>query len=178
MNAPTSINIVQGEKRVKQLFCCFYKLNPYFFLLSTKNGNESDSDANSNESPEHYQPISAVEDNYDNSDGEHHVEFHQLPNAKNGISYLDLNDSVKQKISDEEEEGEEDEERMRETSIRRAFSEEENQRSAPLTVENATRVMEAMCGVSFGGVAPDWVAEVPEDCWIDQLHRLRQTPNT
>ncbi|KAE9598649.1 hypothetical protein Lal_00022531 [Lupinus albus] len=149
-----------------------------------ENGNGSDSDTNSDESQEYYQPISAVDDGDGNSDGEHGDEFNQLPNgycvhdgAENGISYLDLNDSVEHK-SDDEEEGEDEEERTRDASIRRAFREDENRRSAPLTVENATRVMEAMRGVSFCGVAPDWVAEFPEDRWIDQLHRLRQSPNT
>jgi len=38
--------------------------------------------------------------------------------------------------------------------------------------------MEAMRGVSFAGVVPDWAARDPDDNWIDQLRRLRRTPNT
>ncbi|CAL0334968.1 unnamed protein product [Lupinus luteus] len=153
MNGTTSIDIVQ------------------------ENGNGSDSDTNSDESQEYYQPISAVDDGDGNSDGEDGVELNQLSNGycvhdgvENGILHLDLNGNVEQKSDDEEE-------RTRDASIRRAFREDENRRSAPLTAENATRVMEAMRGVSFCGMAPDWVAEFPEDRWIDQLHRLRQSPN-
>lgn len=157
------------------------------FVLYTDNSNGSDSDTNPDEAPEYYQPISAVGDDDDgdvNSDEEHSHHFHQLPNgycshqAENGMSSLDLNDDVDQMSSEEDEE--EEEERMREASewaIRRAFSEDENRRNAPLSAENATRVREAMRGVSFGGVVPDWAAQVPEDRWIDQLRRLRQPPN-
>ncbi|XP_061359938.1 uncharacterized protein LOC133303982 [Gastrolobium bilobum] len=150
-----------------------------------ENGNGSDSDANSDDAPEYYQPISAVDDD-GNSDGEHGVEFHQLPNgyssghgvAENGISSLDLNDDVEHKSSDEEEEEEERSGEEFESAIRSALREDENRRNAPLTVDNATRVMEAMRGVSFAGVAPDWVAQIPEDSWIDHLRRLRQPPHT
>ncbi|KAJ1384529.1 hypothetical protein SESBI_42475 [Sesbania bispinosa] len=121
-----------------------------------ENGNGSDSDANSDDAPEYYQPISAVDDD-GISDGENGVEFRQLPNgyggAENGISSLNLNDG-------------------------RALSEDENRRNAPLTTENATRVREAMRGVSFAGTAPDWASQVPEDRWIERLRRLRQSPNT
>ena len=150
-----------------------------FFIFGVENGNGSDSDTNSADD-EYYQPISAVDS--DNEDG---VEFQQLPNGyclhhhgetQNGISSLDLNDVVEQKSSDEDEE--EGEERSRREAIGRAFREDENRRNAPLSTENATRVMEAMRGVSFGGVAPDWADRVPEDRWIDQLRSLRQSPNT
>lgn len=60
------------------------------------------------------------------------------------------------------------------TAIRRAFREDESRRNAPLTAENAMRVREAMRGVSFAGLAPDWAHQVPEDQWIDRLRRLRQ----
>ncbi|OMP02405.1 hypothetical protein COLO4_11142 [Corchorus olitorius] len=83
------------------------------------------------------------------------------------------NDLIEGDVAEEEEE----EERMREasdTAIRRAFREDESRRSAPLTPENAMRVREAMRGVSFAGLAPDWVGQVPEDRWIDQLRRLRE----
>ncbi|WJZ89160.1 hypothetical protein VitviT2T_008399 [Vitis vinifera] len=148
------------------------------------NGGGSDSDTNSEDSPEYYQPISAVDSdgeasdqvNSDEDHEEHASDFHRLPNgycghvAENGVSSLNLNDDVEE---------EHEEERMRETSdsaIRRAFREDESRRNAPLTPENAMQVMEAMRGVSFGGLAPDWAGHVPEDRWIDQLRRLRQPP--
>ena len=70
---------------------------------------------------------------------------------------------MEQNCSSEDEE-EEEEERMIEASesaIRRAFSEDENRRNAPLSAENAVRVMEAMRGVSFGGTVPAWAAQFP-----------------
>lgn len=88
--------------------------------------------------------------------------------VENAVSSLRLNED-------------EDEERMREASdsaIRMAFREDETRRNAPLSPENAMRIMEAMRGVSFGGVAPDWTRIVSEDRWIDQLRRLRQTPSS
>lgn len=64
-------------------------------------------------------------------------------------------------------------EREREASISRAFREDESRRNAPLTAENASRVMDAMRGVRFPGSAPEWADEVAEDRWIDRLRRLR-----
>lgn len=93
--------------------------------------------------------------------------------TENGISSLDLNDVVEKSSSDEEDEDERSTE-----EVDRAGMEDENHRIAPLTEENATRVMEAMRGVSFAGVVPDWAARDPDDNWIDQLRRLRRTPNT
>ena len=81
---------------------------------------------------------------------------------------MDLND----------EEDEEENERMREALAERAFNEDESRRRAPLTEENAMRVMEAMRGISFGGSTPDWVGQVPEDRWIDQLANIRHAPST
>ncbi|XP_047177792.1 uncharacterized protein LOC124844825 [Vigna umbellata] len=142
-----------------------------------ENGNGSDSDVNSDDAPEYYQPISALDDD-ESSDG---GEFRQLPNGffvhgvtENGISSLDLNDVVEKSSSDEENE----EEESSTEEVDRAVVEDENRRNAPLTEENATRVMEAMRGVSFAGVVPDWAARDPDDRWIDQLRRLRGSPNT
>ncbi|XP_012078628.1 uncharacterized protein LOC105639243 isoform X2 [Jatropha curcas] len=146
------------------------------------NNSESDSDANHDVALQHYQPISAVDNNdgddFDqvNSDEEHYS--YSRGEAENGISSLHLNGDVEQKSSSDGEE-EEEEERIREASdsaILRAFREDENRRNAPLTAENATRVREGMRGISFGGSAPDWVGRVPEDQWINQLRRLRQPP--
>ncbi|KAK7301666.1 hypothetical protein RJT34_12537 [Clitoria ternatea] len=133
--------------------------------FTQENGNGSDSDKNSDQAPEYYQPISAADYN-GSSDGDHGDDFQQVANdyimhgmTQNGISSMDLNESVEQKSSDEEEEGEE-EERTREES-ERAITENENQRNTPLTAENTIRVMEAMHVVSFAVVPPDWANEVP-----------------
>ncbi|GAB2284735.1 hypothetical protein Dimus_019189 [Dionaea muscipula] len=80
-------------------------------------------------------------------------------------------------LIEEAERQEEEEERRRaasESAMRRAFQEDESRRNAPLTPENATRVIQAMRGISFGGSAPEWAHSLPEDRWIDQLRRLRQ----
>ncbi|CAL5202601.1 unnamed protein product [Lathyrus oleraceus] len=147
-----------------------------------ENGHGSDSDANSEDGLEYYQPISAVDDD-GSSDGEH-GEFQHLPNgysvhggAENGISTLDLNGGVEQKSSDGEEEEERSGEEF-ENEIRRALREDENRRTAPLSTENTTRVMEAMRGISFVGEVPQWASQVPEDRWIDQIRRRRQSSNT
>ncbi|KAG6680961.1 hypothetical protein I3842_13G068900 [Carya illinoinensis] len=150
----------------------------------------SDSDTNPDEAPEYYQPISAVDDDEVSSDEDHASGLHQhLTNggyytqseeAGNGIASLEINDD----LEEEEEKSSEDEEEERmslasdpDSAVVRAFREDESRRNAPLTPENATRVMEAMRGVSFGGVAPDWVGHVPEAQWIDRLRRLRQPPH-
>ncbi|KAK4427453.1 hypothetical protein Salat_1514200 [Sesamum alatum] len=141
----------------------------------------SDSDANSDDSPEYYQPISTVgsgdEDEDHDGDGvfpdqDPNRNFYHLPNGwvENGISSLDLSD----KDHESEEEEEEEEVMESERAIERAFGEDERRRNAPLTAENAVRVMEAMRGISFGGGAPDWAGQVPEDEWIDRLRRLRR----
>lgn len=159
----------------------------YATFAESNNGSGSDSDTNRDEAPEYYQPISAVDDDDDedeeglsdqvNSDEEHH--YPSLSNGyvnrlENGISSIHVVDSS---AEEEEEEVEVEVERMREasdTAIRRAFREDESRRNAPLTQENALRVREAMRGVSFSGLTPDWANQVPEDRWIDHLRRLRQ----
>ncbi|OMO82900.1 hypothetical protein CCACVL1_11677 [Corchorus capsularis] len=154
--------------------------SPNDLIEESNNGSGSDSDTNHDDAPEYYQPISAVDDDDDedqegfdgqvNSDEEHHnLSNGYVSRVENGISSLHVGD-----VAAEEEE---EEERMREasdTAIWRAFRDDESRRNAPLTPENAMRVREAMRGVSFAGLAPDWVGQVPEDRWIDQLRRLRQ----
>ncbi|KAL8205991.1 hypothetical protein R6Q57_009542 [Mikania cordata] len=130
----------------------------------------SDTETIPDESTDYYEPISngAIDDASDhNSDSDHEPNFHRLPNGdvENGINHLDL--------SNEEDE----EERMRE-EIQRAFREDESRRRAPLTHENTVRVMEAMRGISFGGLAPDWATNVPEDRWIDRLASIRQSSSS
>lgn len=135
---------------------------------------ESDSDSNSDDSPEYYQPLSTTGENEeeeegDVSDQDPNHNFHRLPNGwvENGVESLDL--------SDKDDEGEE-EAMESERAIERAFREDERRRNAPLPAENAVRVMEAMRGFSLGGggAAPDWAAQVSEDQWIDRLLRLRR----
>ncbi|KAI5576772.1 hypothetical protein POPTR_009G077700v4 [Populus trichocarpa] len=167
--------------------------------LLQDNNSESDTETNPDDTPEYYQPISAVD--YDdshsdqsNSDEEHHnnphfSDYHQhhLDNghcarqAEDGISTLNLNEDVEGKSSSSEDGDEEELEEERvgeesETAILRAFREDESRRNAPLTPENATRVMEAMRGVSLGSFVPDWAGGVGGEQWIDELRRLRQPP--
>lgn len=73
----------------------------------------------------------------------------------------------------DEDEEEVERERGREATILRAFREDESRRNAPLTAENASRVMDAMRGVRFAGSAPEWADQVGEDRWVDGLRRLR-----
>ncbi|XP_060204241.1 uncharacterized protein LOC132632358 [Lycium barbarum] len=147
-----------------------------------ENAAGSDSDSNPDDSPEYYQPISSTPDDDQNSDDDEECHessnFHRLPNGyancvENGIPSLDLSD-----VDDEVEEEEEEIIAASDTAVRRAFREDESRRNSPLTEENATRVMEAMRRVSFGGVAPDWTSQLPEDQWIDHLRRLRTPPPT
>uniref|UniRef100_A0A2N9IP73 Uncharacterized protein n=1 Tax=Fagus sylvatica TaxID=28930 RepID=A0A2N9IP73_FAGSY len=115
-----------------------------------ESGNGSDSDTNPDETPEYYQPISAVED--EDSD-QRKIAVRMRWRMKRREIAEDLD-----------------------SAVLRAFREDESRRNALLLPENATRVMEAMRGVSFGGVAPDWAGQFPEDQWIDRLRRLRQPP--
>ncbi|KAL6979033.1 hypothetical protein U1Q18_020698 [Sarracenia purpurea var. burkii] len=153
----------------------------------------SDSDANDDDFPEYYQPISAGDDHDEdvsdptssdgNSDDE--SEFPRLANGYadrigNGISSVALSDDEERKSNEEEEEaGEEEGTRVAsDSAMLRPFREDESRRNAPLTPEAATRVMEAMRGVSFNGFTPIWAHQVPEDQWINQLRRLRQPQDT
>ncbi|KAF9590835.1 hypothetical protein IFM89_038707 [Coptis chinensis] len=65
-----------------------------------------------------------------------------------------------------------------ETTISRAFREDESRRNMPLPPENATRIMDVMRGISFGDFTPDWSRRVPEDRWIEEFRRLKQSPST
>ncbi|KAK9124619.1 hypothetical protein Sjap_014221 [Stephania japonica] len=134
----------------------------------------SDSESNSDDALDnHYQPIPAQdlndeeENDYIESNGSSAGAF-QNPN-NNGHGHH---------IEEEEVRGDDDSEEEIAVSeaISRAFSEDDRRRTAPLTPEAATRIRDAMRGVSFGGTPPDWAHSVPEDRWIDQLRRLR-TPN-
>ncbi|MFS7910033.1 hypothetical protein Hanom_Chr02g00101531 [Helianthus anomalus] len=137
--------------------------------FSEENAGGSDTDSIPEESPEYYEPLSngAIEDEEeDSSDNE------ERRHVENGISYLDMS----KEEDEEEEEKEEEEERMRREAMQMAFREDERRRSAPLTQENTTRVMEAMRGISFRGLPPDWAAQ--DHRWMDQLAAIRQSPSS
>ncbi|XP_073144124.1 uncharacterized protein [Henckelia pumila] len=154
-------------------------------------GGGSDSDTNPDDSPDYYQPISFVDegefsDEDRNSDdeinGHQELDFHHLANGhaeanclENGISSLDLSEESREYDGEDEEEQEAATDS--ETAIERAFREDERRRHAPLTAENAGRVMEAMREVSFGGPPPDWAGRVTEDQWLDRLRRLSRQPS-
>ncbi|CAL1368705.1 unnamed protein product [Linum trigynum] len=154
----------------------------------------SDSDTSIDEVPEYYQPISHADENDEEEEDESADHANHAPNsgilenghcfaheAQSWISSLHLN-GVKTDEDDENQVVEEEGEmemvvaESSNSSVVQAFREDENRRNAPLTPENATRVMEAMRGISFVGSAPDWAGEIPETQWIDRLRRIRQMP--
>ncbi|KAK9168040.1 hypothetical protein Syun_000180 [Stephania yunnanensis] len=153
------------------------------FIQENDDDAGSDSESNSDDALDnHYQPISAQDFNDEHPDDYsahyHHIvesngSARTLENPSNGhieeegrgVSSLNLSDDDC-----------EEEDRAVLEAISRAFTEDDRRRSAPLTPEAATRIRDAMRGVSFGGTTPDWAHSVPEDRWIDQLRRLR-TPN-
>lgn len=150
-----------------------------------------------------YQPISAFDDDGSapSSDSDEHAAAVPSPIGSNGgafhiqnpspgvffldaegvLSALDLNDlpvdnaggGAEEEAADEEAEEEEERVRQLEASISRAFSEDERRRSTPLTPDNAAMVVDAMRGVAFHGIPPEWANQVPEDQWVDRLRRLR-----
>lgn len=170
-------------------------------LSRADNRGDSDSDS-SDEIPDYYQPISSDngegndDENLDsdsnsnepNINGYHTIHPHSHSSLSNGHDYQNgirslnlISEDQEERESEEHEEEEEEEERRRAESdwaIRRAFEEDESRRNAPLPAENAVRVMEAMRGVSFSGLAPDWASRIPEDHWLDQVRRLRQPPHS
>lgn len=149
----------------------------------------SDTDSNPDEElPEYYQPIAAVENEDEEEDEEYGLRFvevsgegdelssYTLPNgyaeeAERVISSIEIHDS-------DDEEGVMTEAVVSDLEILRAFNEDESRRTAPLPADQALRVMEAMRGVAFAGAAPDWVGQVPEDQWIHQLRRIRESSST
>ncbi|XP_073270957.1 uncharacterized protein [Primulina huaijiensis] len=161
------------------------------FIGGNDGGGGSSSDTNPDDSPEYYQPISSVDegelsDEDQNSDdeinGHQELDFHNLANGyaesnclENGVSSLDLSDEARE--YDDEDEEEEEAVTESERAIERAFREDERRRRAPLTADNAGRVIEAMREVSFGGPPPDWAGRVPEDQWVGRLRRLTRQPS-
>ncbi|KAL5709802.1 hypothetical protein ACHQM5_020445 [Ranunculus cassubicifolius] len=154
---------------------------------------ESDDDSETNinsDGDDYYQPISAVDDSTsDREEGEEHIfnesnggnSVNSIPSlgSPNNCHDLGLSNGHTRGMNFNEEETEdgetseaEEEERRRE-AIRRAFREDETRRNARLPRENATRIMNAMREISFGGFTPVWADQVPEHQWINQLERLR-----
>ncbi|CAB4312423.1 unnamed protein product [Prunus armeniaca] len=168
------------------------------FIEVTDYLNGSDSDTNIDEDEvagEYYQPVSAVdsedEDQSRNDTVSIHPQQHQqqvlsngvtVNQVQRGISSLRLNDNLEgtnnhnmsMSSEDEEDKEEEEEEEASDSAIMRAFREDENRRNAPLPPENATRVREAMRGISFAGTPPPWADRVPEGNLIDRIHQLRR----
>ncbi|KAJ8751284.1 hypothetical protein K2173_016465 [Erythroxylum novogranatense] len=136
-------------------------------MCLAENNLDSDTDSNPDESLQYYQPIDAEDDSSDHG-------------PENGFATLHLNEDGETKGTDDDDDQEDEEETIREasnTATLRALTEDERRRNAPLTPENAARVMEGMRRVSFAGLAPDWARRVPEDQWIHQLRRLRRPPS-
>lgn len=147
-----------------------------------ENASGSDSDTNPDETPDYYQPISALDEEDFNANNGH--DFHGLSNGnahmvETDTAFADRSDRVERENEEAEgEDEEEEEERMRkasESATQRAFREDDSRRNAPLTPENAMRVMDAMRGVSFGSLAPDWASQIPENQWIARLQRMRRS---
>ncbi|XP_072975900.1 uncharacterized protein [Typha angustifolia] len=123
---------------------------------------------------EYYRPISTSDDEGNSDHPNPNGFFHLHLENGNGISGLDLNDEEEDEGEEEEQnEVEEDKVREMEASISRAFMEDESRRRSPLTTEAASRIVDAMRGVEFRGVPPDWADQVAEEQWVDQLRRLR-----
>lgn len=156
------------------------------------NGSDSDTNIDDDDASavEFDQPVSAVdseddEDQIGNDAVPIHSQLHSngvtVNQIDRGISSLQLNDGVGRNdrlnsSSDDEAEAEEVEEEVASDSeIIRAFREDENRRNAPLTAENATRVREAMRGISFAGAPPHWAGLIPENNWMDRLRGLGQS---
>ncbi|PRQ34662.1 hypothetical protein RchiOBHm_Chr5g0071561 [Rosa chinensis] len=168
--------------------------SPNDFMEAVENHSGSDSDTNIDDdddaADEYYQPVSAVDSEDDEEN--HHLQndavvvshSQLLPNgvivnqAQRGVSSLRLNDDVEGDNGSSSEEEEDVIGVGSDSAITRAIREDESRRHAPLTPETATRVMEAMRGISFAGVAPDWADRIPEENWIDRLRRLRQSPQS
>ncbi|KAL6003104.1 hypothetical protein ACLOJK_023327 [Asimina triloba] len=148
--------------------------------------NEEEEEEEASDS-EGYRPISPLSDDDDDERingqdlishvGELNSVDFQTPLPCNGHSSVENGVSNLNLTSDEEEEEKEEEETIRrasELAITRAFREDDSRRSAPLTPENASRIVDAMRGISFPGFPPDWAAHVPEDEWMDRLQGLRE----
>ncbi|XP_028057930.1 uncharacterized protein LOC114261816 [Camellia sinensis] len=139
-------------------------------------------DTNYDNLPKYYQPISVGGDKEDEENASNQSNFDRNTDdefdshcIENGIWSLDLSNDKERKTN----EAEEEEERMRKVSdsaILRALREDKRRLNASLAPEIATRVMEAMHGVSFSGLAPSWADQLLEDQWFNQLRRL--TPPT
>lgn len=133
---------------------------------------DSDSDAVSDAPTDDYRPISVADSDGDDDDP---PPADALPS--NGRDLSDSGELLPNGVGDGDDAAEEEEEKRMAAADRaasQAFREDEERRAAPLTAENAARVVEAMRGIAFPGVLPDWAGRVSEDRWMDQLRRLRE----
>lgn len=134
---------------------------------------DSDSDTVSEAPGDDYHPISAAD-----SDGEDDDPPPADGILSNGRRPSDSGEIFPNGVGDGEDAAAEEEEEKRmaaaDRSASQAFREDEERRAAPLTPENAARVVEAMRGIAFPGAPPDWAGRVSEDRWMDQLRRLRE----
>ncbi|KAF3330465.1 hypothetical protein FCM35_KLT03819 [Carex littledalei] len=126
--------------------------NEYYHPISADNGSFSESESD----PDDLTPSSTYL-NISEANG-------------NGISSLDLNTDEEEE--EEEEEGE-DVVSESEASISRAFREDEQRRSAPLSQEASERIMGLMRGIEFRGTPPAWMDRVSEEHLVDQIRQIR-----
>ncbi|KAF3786954.1 hypothetical protein EJ110_NYTH24218 [Nymphaea thermarum] len=101
-----------------------------------------------------------------------------IESVRDGISTIDLvrENPVRGRGEVDQDDREEEEERLRaasETAILTAFMEDESRRSAPLSPERSSAVVNAMRNIRFDGLQPSWADQIPEDQWIDQLRQMR-----
>ena len=158
------------------------EINDYYQPISSQDGEGDDdenldSDLNSNSTEPNINGYRSIHPHSHSSLSNHDYQGA----SENGMRSVNLSSEGQEDRESQEHEEEEEEERRRAESdgaVRRAFEEDESRRNAPLPAENALRVMEAMRGVSFSGLAPDWASHIPEDRWLDQLRRLWQPPHS
>ncbi|GJM94136.1 hypothetical protein PR202_ga10753 [Eleusine coracana subsp. coracana] len=137
----------------------------------------SASDSDGELEADYYHPISsAAADSDSESDADPDAavphQHHRLHETHNGMAALDLTSDDHGEDSDEEDQ-EEEGVTLGEAAAARAFSEDEQRRSAPLPAGAAARIVDAMRGVEFPGAPPQWAGDVSEDQWVDRLRAIR-----
>ncbi|KAG0499002.1 hypothetical protein HPP92_003693 [Vanilla planifolia] len=154
--------------------------------LDNNSAEDSDSDYDAAGNTLYYSPISSGDSQdaeqlggnsyFVSNGGNHSLDPNTCSNhlPENSIAALDLYDYASNDGSDEEDD--DAIARERESSILRAFREDDSRRTAPLPPGNAARILSAMRGVTFPGYTPEWADRVPEDRWVDHLRRLRGEP--
>ncbi|GJN18615.1 hypothetical protein PR202_gb05791 [Eleusine coracana subsp. coracana] len=135
----------------------------------------SASDSDGDLEADYYHPISSAgadSESESDADPDAAVPHHRLHETHNGMAALDLTSDDRGEESDEEDQ-EEEGVTPGEAAAARAFSEDEQRRSAPLPAGAAARIVDAMRGVEFPGAPPPWAGDVSEDQWVDRLRSLR-----